>query len=185
MLRTEPTVQQAEKVIARVERELGTRGIVTHREGSGRLRFRVPAPWKAPKAGLLLAIDKGMVRVSAGSGEQRQVRYEISFARLAGVAVGLSVILLSIGLGWPRLTLIASLAGVWALLFGVPYIVTATRFHRLMAYAARDVIERRGTVRPPRGAMITGEGPTMDGTANPASPIAPSGRAGDEEQRSG
>lgn len=159
VLRTEPTVQQAEKVIARLERELDARGIVTRREGSGRIRFRVPLPWKAPKAGLLLAISKGAVRVSAGAGEQRQVRYEISFARLAGVAVGLSVILLSIGLGWPRLTLITSLGAVWALLFGVPFLVAATRFHRLMAYAARDVIERRSMRRPPRGALTTGEGP--------------------------
>jgi hypothetical protein len=183
VLRTEPSVQQAEKVIARIERELGTRGVVTHREGSGRLRFRVPAPWKAPKAGLLLAIGKGAVRVSAGSGEQRQVRYEISFARLAGIAVGLSVILLSLGLGWPRLTLIASLAGVWALLFGVPYLVSAARFHRLMAYAARDVIERRAMVRPPRGAMITGEGPATGSAPDVAPDIAPNDAARGEEKR--
>jgi hypothetical protein len=183
VLRTEPSVQQAEKVIARIERELGTRGVVTHREGSGRLRFRVPAPWKAPKAGLLLAIGKGAVRVSAGSGEQRQVRYEISFARLAGIAVGLSVILLSLGLGWPRLTLIASLAGVWALLFGVPYLVSAARFHRLMAYAARDVIERRAMVRPPRGAMITGEGPATGSAPDAAPDIAPNDAARGEEKR--
>lgn len=148
VLRTEPTVRQTEKVIARIERELASRGITTTREGPGRIRFRVPPPWKAPKPSALLAISKGAVRLSAGAGEPRQVRYELDFARLAGLAVSLSVVLLAIGLGWPRRSLIASLGIVWALLFGVPWAFAASRFHRLMSHAARDVIERRAGARP-------------------------------------
>ena len=162
VLRTEPTVRQTEKVMARLERELGERGIVAAREGPGRLRFRVPFPWKAPRAGALLAISKGAVRLSAGAGETRQVRYELSFARLGGLAVGISVLLLSIGLAWPRTTLFGALGLVWALLFGVPWLVAATRFHRLMAIAARDVIERRAAGRPPGDdATPTSEAPTL------------------------
>ena len=147
VLRTEPTVRQTEKVIARLERELVARGITTTREGPGHIRFRVPLPWNAPKASALLAISKGAVRLSAGAGERRQVRYELDFARLAGLAVALSVGLLAIGLGWPRRSLIASLGIVWALLFGLPWAYAAARFHRLMAHAARDVIERRSGAR--------------------------------------
>ena len=157
VLRTEPTVSQTEKVIARIERELSGRGIATTREGPGRLRFRVPPPWKARKPSALLAIGKGAVRVSAGAGERRQVRYELEFARLAGLAVVLSIVLLAMGLGWPRRSLIASLGVVWALLFGVPWLYAVMRFHRLMAHAARDVIERRSGPRGANGANgVTG-----------------------------
>ena len=152
VLRTEPTVRQTEKVLARIERELTARGITTKREGPGRLRFRVPPPWKAPKPSALLAITKGAVRVSAGAGEPRQVRYELEFARLAGLAVVLSIVLLAIGLAWPRRSLIGSLGVVWALIFGVPWAFAASRFHRMMAHAARDVIERRTA---PRSASHT------------------------------
>lgn len=168
VLRTEPSVGQTEKVIARLERELVARGVTTTREGPGRLRFRVPLPWKAPKPSALLAISKGAVRVSAGAGERRQVRYELDFARLAGLAVALSVILLAIGLGWPRRSLIASLGIVWALLFGAPWAYAASRFHRLMAHAARDVIERRSGERlaesTPASVPAVGEAPPPGAT---------------------
>jgi hypothetical protein len=153
-LRTEPTVRQTEAIVSSIERELADRGAAVTRNGFGALRFQMPMPWRAHRPSFLLAITAGMAKVSAGSGEPWQIRYQLNFRALRILAMVGTVVLVAVGLRWSRLTLIDSIVADWVLLYYAPHYIAGKRFRRIVAASAREVVERRKAPRasPPAGA---------------------------------
>ena len=155
-LRTEPSVRQTETILRRIDQELTARGARVERGGAvGGLRFRMPWPWNAPRLGILLAITSGRAVVSAGSGGPWRVRYSLDFSVLRGVVIALSLTLIAIGLVWPdrvgltnRLALLNTLALLWLLLYGIPYVAASARFRRIIQASTADIVERRHVPRP-------------------------------------
>ena len=146
-LRTEPTVRQADAILARIEGVLAARGVSPKRRGL-ELRFRVPPPWSAPRIGVLVAVTGGVVKVSAGAGERWKVRYKLDFTVMRGLALALSIGAIVYGLSaWPRLTLVNVLVGIWALFYFAPRWVAARHFDELVRDSATEVLERRRTPR--------------------------------------
>lgn len=146
-LRTEPTVRQADAILARIEGVLTARGVSPRRRGL-ELRFRVPPPWRAPGLGVLLAVTSGLVKVSAGAGERWKVRYSLDYTVLRAVAVVLSIAAIVVGLSaWPRLTLVNVIAGIWLLVFFAPRWAAGRRFDVLVRDSAAEVLERRQAPR--------------------------------------
>lgn len=159
-LRTEPTVRQTEVILSQVEHELAARGARVERSGPGRLRFYMPAPWRARRLGSMLAVRTGSVMVSAGSGELRRVRYHLHFTALRLVTAALSVVVAAIGWGWARTSLFNALVALWVVAFGIPYVVAVSRFRRIVEASARDVLERRKEPRGPAPEPAPGAGDT-------------------------
>lgn len=155
-LRTEPTVRQTEVILSQVERELASRGARVERSGPGRLRFVMPAPWRARRLGSMLAVRTGSVMVSAGSGEPRRVRYHLHFTALRLVTGVLSAVVAAIGWGWQRTSLFNALVVLWVVAFGIPYVVAGIQFRRIVEASARDVLERRKEPRGPKPAAAAG-----------------------------
>ena len=146
-LRTEPTVRQADAILSRIEGMLAARGVSPRRRGL-ELRFRVPYPWQAPGLGLLMAVTSGVVKVSAGAGEPWKVRYSLKYKFLRGLAIALTLAAVVVGFsGWPRLTLLNVVIGIWVLCYIGPRWVASRRFDDLVRESATDVLERRGTPR--------------------------------------
>lgn len=146
-LRTEPTVRQADAILARLETELARRGAQVARQGLG-LRFRMPLPWAGPRpGGSLSGISRGVVKVAAGAGEPWQVRYELDFSILRGLAALLTVVVIVTGLSWPRLTLLNVVVAVWLLLYLAPRFIAHRRFDRILRRSAVEILERRKTPR--------------------------------------
>ncbi|HEU4631797.1 MAG TPA: hypothetical protein VFS08_18755 [Gemmatimonadaceae bacterium] len=148
-LRTEPTVHQVEVILACVERELAQCGARVHRGTHDELRFRMPPPWRASGAALLRLVSAGEVRVSAGWGEPRRLRYWLRFPLL--YTLGALVTAAMVGAGWyggQRLRLLAMVLVLWAgvLLLRV---VAARAVRRLLARCAREIVEA-GAVRDER-----------------------------------
>jgi hypothetical protein len=169
-LRKEPTMRQTTAILGRIEGELTELGARVER-GSSALRFRMPAPWRAPHLGFLLAITSGIARVSAGSGEHRQVRYELRFSGLRIVALLVTLGVTLAGWGWSRGTLLVALLVLWAVVYGLPRLIAGRLFHRLIATSAREIVERRRHSRDTSTPTPTGEfapyEPRPEGGANP------------------
>jgi len=142
-LPTEPSVRQTQAILTRIEEELVARGARAERAGASGLRFEMALPWRARRLDGLTVVSAGRVLVSAGAGEPRRVRYKLNFRLLRALAIAASVILLVAVWDWPRAMLLNMLLGLWALLFGAPYVLAEVRFRRLLETASRDVIERR------------------------------------------
>src|SRR5690349_8504114 len=142
-LRTEPTVRQADAILSRLEGVLSSRGVAPRRRGL-ELRFRTPLPWQAPGLGVLMAVTKGVVKVSAGAGEPWKVRYALDFTILCALAVILSIAAVVVGLSaWPRLTLLNVLIGIWLLGYLGPRWIANRRFDGIVRDCATEVLERR------------------------------------------
>lgn len=146
-LRVEPTVRQADAILAGLEDTLRARGIRPTRRGL-ELRFRVPMPpWRVARVGLLAAVTSGTVKVMAGAGDPWRVRYQLDYTILRGLCVLLSIAAVVMGLGWPRLTLVNTLAAIWLLAYLAPRWLAARRFDALVRDSATEVLERRRTPR--------------------------------------
>ena len=161
----------------RLERELVTRGASVERSGIGVLTFKAAPLWRTRRPGILLAISSGRVSVSAGAGGPRRVRYDIRSGVLQTLAVLACIALLALGLSWPRLTLINSIAGVWIFLYAIPWVFASRRFQRLVYDSAAEIVERRSV---PRGPLPPEAAPDAAPDAAPgAAPGAdPEGDAG-------
>jgi hypothetical protein len=142
-LRVEPTVRQTQAILDSVEREMSRYGARVERVGGIALRFRMAAPWRRPHLGSLLAISSGRVTVSAGLGGPWRVQYELSTTLLLGVAIALSVVLVAVGLSWPRITLVGALGILWLVVYASPYFLATRRFRRIVRSAAQEIVERR------------------------------------------
>jgi hypothetical protein len=168
-LRREPSVRQVNAILTRVERGLRERGLDVSRHGVGGLHFRVPPPWRTRGAGLLTAATSGRVRVTAGRGERRQVRYDLKFTTLQALITLASFVLVIVGWQRARISLIATVALIWLLLYLPAHLVANAQLHRIVLTSALDVIERRSGSRTPAPTS----GPETDPTQE-AERIAPS-----------
>lgn len=139
-LRTEPTVHQTEVILACVERELTECGARVRRGARGELRFRMPPPWRASGAMLLRLVSSGEVRVSAGGGEPRRLRYWLRFPFL--YTLGALVTAAVAGAGWygPRLPLLMAVLVLWGAVL-LLRVVAARVVRRLLAGCAREIVE--------------------------------------------
>ncbi|HEY0969640.1 MAG TPA: hypothetical protein VGE02_01550 [Gemmatimonadales bacterium] len=147
-LRTEPTVQQGQLILARVERALDELGARTERERSDVVGFRLPPPWRATHADPLLLATSGRVRVSAGGGGPRRLRYELGFLWLRAAGGVITALLVVLGWEWPRMVLLGALLWLWIAVFA--FVATARRrMRRLLRSCAREIVERRKEPRPP------------------------------------
>lgn len=164
-LRTEPTLAQTEVILARIERELGRLGARLTRGHRGELRFRMPLPWSAPRWSFLLLIGSGHVRLSAGGGGPRRLRYHLHFVALYALGAIVTAGLLLLGWRWPqRILLINEIVAVWGLV-ALLVVGTRRRFRLLLARCAREIIERRST--PREGSTPVGIGATPAGDRPP------------------
>ena len=145
-------MRQINRILARVESDLAARGLEVSRHGVGGVRFKVPPPWRTHGAGLLVAATSGMVRVTAGRGERRHVRYELKFTMLQAVLMVASFALVLVGWQRARVSLVGSVALIWLLIYLPAYTIATRQLQRIVAAGARDVIDRR---RSPRDAAAT------------------------------
>jgi hypothetical protein len=144
-LRTEPTVHQVDVILARVADALGAAGARVRRGARGEVRFRMPPPWSV-RGGLLRLVSAGEVKVSAGWGEPRRLRYQLNFATLYVLAALVAAVLVAFGWNGPRLDLLRSvlvLGGVVLLL----RLLAARRVRSVLAECAREIVERRADER--------------------------------------
>lgn len=146
-LRQEPSVRQINRILTRVESDLTARGLEVSRHGAGGLRFKVPPPWRTRRAGLLGAATSGRVRVTAGRGERRHVRYELKFTMLQAVLMLASFVLVIVGWQRARVSLLGSVALIWVLIYLPAYMIASRQLRRIVATGAREVIDRRRTPR--------------------------------------
>lgn len=168
-LNHEPSVRQINAILARLEADLAEHGLDVTRHGVGGLRFRVPPPWRAGRAGLLMAATSGLVRVTAGRGERRQVRYELKFTTLQALLMLASFTLVIVGWQRARVSLVAMVALIWLFGYLPAYVVATARLRRIVARGAREVIDRRRDARTPPGGDASGSRSTpASGAARPA-----------------
>jgi hypothetical protein len=164
-------VRQINGILARLEQDLVEYGLDVSRHGVGGLRFEVPPPWRTRRAGLLSAATSGRVRVTAGRGERRQVRYELKFTTLQAVLTLVSFVLVIVGWQRARVSLVATVALIWLLFYLPAYLVATAQLRRIVSLGARDVIERRRESRTPPGAAV-GEEATAAAGESPATSAA-------------
>lgn len=142
-LRTEPSVRQINAILSRLEHDLAERGLDVTRHGVGGIHFRVPPPWRTRRAGLLGAATSGRVRVTAGRGERRQVRYDLKFTTLQALLTVASFALVIVGWQRARVSLVTTVAAMWLFFYLPAYLVASAQLRRIVATGAREVVERR------------------------------------------
>ena len=145
-LRMEPTVHQVDVILDRIERELAGRGALVRRGGRDELRFRMPLPWRAAGAGVLLLITHGLVKVSAGWGEPRRLRYELRFTALWVLGALATAGVVAAGWQGSRLDLLRDGLALWGLLL-LLRLAAARRVRGILAECAHEIVERRAEER--------------------------------------
>ena len=145
-LRTEPTVHQVDVILERIETELAGRGARVRRGTRGELRFRMPPPWRAAGAGVLLLITRGQVKVSAGWGEPRRLRYTLDFAALWALGALATAGVVAAGWRGARLDLLRDALALWGLLL-LLRVAAARRVRAILAECAHEIVERRAEGR--------------------------------------
>lgn len=156
-LQTEPSVRQINAILTRLERDLSERGLDVSRHGVGGIRFTVPPPWRTRRAGLLGAATSGRVRVTAGRGERRQVRYDLKFTTLQALLMLASFALIIVGWQRARVSLVAMVALIWLFFYLPAYLIATAQLRRVVSRGAREVLERRRESRTPAGAATAVE----------------------------
>jgi hypothetical protein len=138
--------------------------------------------------GILLAITSGRAVVSAGSGGPWRVRYQLEFSALRWTTIGLTAVLVAIGSGWDRGTLINTIIALWIIVYGVPYIAASIRFARIIRASAAEIVERRQRLRPrlnePHDSSPSMEEVTpSEVTPSEVTPSEQGSATGEEEER--
>ena len=185
-LRAVPTHREARQILGRLGADLEARGAELEPRGGDTLRFRLPAPWRAPRASWLHVATGGEAHVTAGGGGPWRVKYDLRFARIRVVCLVLTALVLAVGLGWPRLELIYAIAAVWMFGYlGLGAAATAT-LARLVRAASSEIAERRRTPRssgaqtaetPTSIATLEGEDRTTGGASDAADGAGNGGHA--------
>lgn len=144
-LRSEPTVHQVHVILGRVEAALHGVGARVERGGRGEVRFRMPPPWRT-RGGLLRLVSAGEVKVSAGWGEQRRLRYRLRFTMLyvAAAVATLAAVLAQ----WtdPALARVQTVLLLWAGVLLLRLLVDR-RMRQVLETSAREIVERRADER--------------------------------------
>lgn len=144
-LRSEPTVHQMDVILGRVEAVLHEVGAHVQRGGRGEVRFRMPPPWRT-RGGVLRLVSAGEVKVTAGWGEPRRLRYRLNFVALYAVAALVTVGVVLAQWDGARLALIQSVAVLWGVVL-LLRLVTVRRMRQVLARSAREIVERRADER--------------------------------------
>jgi hypothetical protein len=165
-LRTEPTVHQVDVILDCVERTLGACAARVRRGSRGEVRFRMPPPWQAAGAGLLRLVTSGEIKVVAGSGEPRRLRYELSFATLYALGLLATAVLVVTGWNGRRLDLLSSVLVLWGVVLLLRLLVSR-HMRQLLASCAQDIIERRAGEREAADAAARAGSPDDAGSAAP------------------
>lgn len=146
MLRTNPTVRETQRVLARLERALVDRGAAVRRPTAGELAFRMPPPWRL-SPGWMALISRGTATVSAWGGGPWRVSYALEFTALRVVTAVMTLALVAIGWGWPRLALLSTVLVLWVLGAGSLHLLAARDFRKFLRVTIPDMIERRSQPR--------------------------------------
>ena len=144
-LRSEPTVHQVDVILGRIEAALRGAGAQVERGGRGEVRFRMPPPWRS-RGGLLRLVSAGVVKVSAGWGEPRRLRYKLSFVALYAVAVVATLAALAAQWTEPALARVRTVLVLWGVVL-LLRLLTDRRMRQVLATSAREIVERRAEER--------------------------------------
>lgn len=137
-----PTARDVQNILIHLEEELRALGARVERTPYGAIRFRLPAPWRAPHLGMLHAASSGRATVGAAAGEPWRVRYELKFPILQWATIFMSVVVVVLGIRTGRFIALYALAAVWLICFALPYAAATLRFRRLVVGLIRDVTSR-------------------------------------------
>ena len=147
VLRANPSVRQTQALLARLDRALNERGATTERGPAGELTFRMPAPWRFAPVGWLALVTRGTATLSAWGGGPWRVSYRLYFGGLQSVVALITLGILVLGWGVPRLSLLAAVLGVWIVGYAPLHILAAHAFRNLLHSVMADVLEQRGGSR--------------------------------------
>jgi hypothetical protein len=160
LLRPDTTVHQTQVVIARLESALSRLGAVVRRATPGELVFEMPKPWRLAPIGWLALISEGSATLSAWGGGPWRVSYRLRFGALRVVVALLTVAIVVIGWGWPRVSLLMVVATLWLGGYGSLYYLASNRFRRILATVAGETAERRARPRTtPSEARVASQQP--------------------------
>lgn len=160
LLRPDTTVHQTQVVIARLEAALSRLGAVVRRTTPGELTFDMPRPWRLAPIGWLALISRGSATLSAWGGGPWRVSYRLQFGALRLVTAVLTLVIIAVGWGWPRLSLLMVGATIWLVGYGALYYLASRRFRRILAEIAAETAERRTRPRvTPSEARVASQQP--------------------------
>lgn len=160
LLRGGTTVHQTQAVLARLEGALSAVGAAVQRPLPGEVIFEMPPPWRLAPIGWLALISRGTATLSAWGGGPWRVSYRLKFAALRAVTAMVTLVLVVLGWGWPRLTLLSIVLALWIIGYGALYFLASNRFRRMLSEIASDVAERRSRPRSPdRHATVASQQP--------------------------
>jgi hypothetical protein len=148
VLRANPTVRQIQAILARVDRALTERGATVYRGIPGELSFRMPPPWRLARVGWLALITRGTATVSAWGGGPWRVSYRLYFGSLQALTGLVTLVVVLLGWGWPRLALLGTILALWIAGYGALHLVASHDFRRMLREVMPDVVERRTHPRP-------------------------------------
>jgi hypothetical protein len=85
------------------------------------------------------------------------VSYRLQFRALQLITGLLTLAIVAVGWGWPRLSLLMVVATLWIVGYGALYYLASKRFRRVLADIAADIAERRTRPRvtPPEARMAS------------------------------
>lgn len=160
LLRPDTTVHQTQAVISRLEAGLSRLGAVVRRTNPGELMFEMPRPWRLAPIGWLAVISKGSATLSAWGGGPWRVSYRLQFGALRLVTALLMLVIVAVGWGGPRLSLLMVVATLWLIGYGSLYYLASRRFRRLLAEITAETAERRARPRvTPSKAPVASQQP--------------------------
>ncbi len=134
----QPTARETRDILFRLGHELTTLGARVQHDIVGGFRFRMPLSLRT-SLGFLHAVTAGRVTIGAASGEPWRVRYELRFSLLWIVTIALTGILVIVGIHWPRTTLLNSIAALWLVAYGIPFVRANREFRRLVDRAVNHL----------------------------------------------
>jgi hypothetical protein len=136
------------------------RGAAVHRVTPGEVSFRMPPPWRLARVGWLALITRGTATLSAWGGGPWRVSYRLHFGALQAVTGLLTLVIMLLGWGWPRLALLSTLLALWVVGYGSLHLLASHRFRRLLHEVMADAVEQRARPRAePTDAPATSQQP--------------------------
>jgi hypothetical protein len=149
VLRANPSVRHTQAILARLERALEQHGAATARAPTGELNFRMPSPRRLARVGWLALITRGTATLSAWGGGPWRVSYKLYFGALQAVVGLITLGIVVVGWGLPRLSLLAAVLALWIAGYAPLHFLAAHRFRSLLQDVMADVLERRARPRTP------------------------------------
>lgn len=147
VLRANPTVRQTQAILTRLESALRDRRATTDRAPGGELTFRMPPPWHFARVGWLALITRGTATLSAWGGGPWRVSYRLYFGALQALTGLITLALVVLGWGWPRLTLLSAVLALWIAGYASLHLLAAHHFRSMLSDLMIDVLERRAQRR--------------------------------------